>query len=75
MEKKICCICGKEFEGYGNNPEPVFPLGENEENYCCDDCNWYVVTPVRVIIGNVIQAAKVGERYFDVPPRPTFPTA
>lgn len=22
-EKHICCICGKEFVGYGNNPYPI----------------------------------------------------
>ncbi len=22
-EKKVCCICGKEYEGYGYNPFPV----------------------------------------------------
>ena len=27
-EKHMCCICGKEFEGYGNNPEPVKSFDE-----------------------------------------------
>lgn len=22
-DKKTCCICGKPFDGYGNNPAPV----------------------------------------------------
>lgn len=37
-----CCICGQEFEGYGNNP---FPLC-NKEDYnsrCCNDCNSLVI--------------------------------
>lgn len=29
-----CCLCGKEFEGYGNNPWPIAEEGE-----CCDECN------------------------------------
>ena len=29
-EKKVCCICGKEYEGYGYNPFPV-----KEEACCC----------------------------------------
>lgn len=33
-EKKICCICGKEIEGYGYNPYPV-----REEGQCCRQCN------------------------------------
>ena len=43
-EKHKCCICGKEFEGYGNNPEPVKPF---DEGVCCDECNFNVVVPKR----------------------------
>ena len=39
-EKHICCICGCEFEGYGNNPSP---LVNDEEARCCDECNWKVI--------------------------------
>lgn len=39
-EKHICCICGCEFEGYGNNP---YPLVNDEEARCCDECNWKVI--------------------------------
>ena len=42
MEKKICCICGKEFEGYSNNPYPIKKEGE-----CCNDCNAKYVIPAR----------------------------
>ena len=42
-EKQICCICGKEFEGYGNNPDPV-----KQEGVCCDKCNEEVVIPERI---------------------------
>lgn len=39
MEKKnICCICGKTFEGYGNNPAPVKNGGR-----CCNECNSIVI--------------------------------
>lgn len=37
-----CCICGKEFEGWGNNANPV------KDGTCCDDCNDNVVLPVRI---------------------------
>ena len=40
---KVCCICGKVFEGYGNDPWPV-----QEEGKCCDDCNMEVVVPIRI---------------------------
>lgn len=43
VEKKICCICGKEFEGYGNNPAPVKKTGE-----CCNECNEKYVVPKRL---------------------------
>lgn len=44
-EKHTCCICGKEFEGYGNNPELVKPF---DEGVCCDECNNDVVIPKRL---------------------------
>lgn len=42
-EKQKCCICGQEFEGYGNNPWPVKENGE-----CCDKCNYEKVIPARI---------------------------
>ena len=42
MEKRICCICGKEIKGWGNNPYPVKENGE-----CCDECNTKYVIPAR----------------------------
>lgn len=38
-----CCICGKLFKGYGNNPVPVKPSGK-----CCDFCNTNIVIPARI---------------------------
>lgn len=40
---KKCCICGKEFTGFGNNPEPVKHDGE-----CCNECNMSYVLQARV---------------------------
>lgn len=45
LEKKICCICGEEYEGYGNNPEPY---KEKEKGKCCDSCNIKFVIPARM---------------------------
>ena len=28
-----CSICNKDFEGFGNNAEPI------NDGVCCDDCN------------------------------------
>ncbi|MGM9543570.1 MAG: hypothetical protein ACI3T9_01170 [Romboutsia timonensis] len=42
-EQHTCCICGKEFIGYGNNPDPV-----KKEGRCCDDCNSTKVIPARL---------------------------
>ena len=44
MEFK-CCICGKVFSGYGNNPWPVV---KDEMARCCDHCNDTVVIPERI---------------------------
>lgn len=43
-EKQVCCICGKEFEGFGNNPDPYKRRG-----CCCDQCNRDYVIPSRMI--------------------------
>ena len=38
-----CCICGDEYEGYGNNPWPI-----KKEGRCCDMCNANKVIPARL---------------------------
>jgi hypothetical protein len=38
-----CCICGDDFEGYGNNPAPYKETGK-----CCDACNRKFVIPARI---------------------------
>ena len=44
-DKKTCCICGKEFEGWGNDPWPVVT---DEDAVCCDNCDMTVVLSARV---------------------------
>ena len=41
--KNKCCLCGGEFEGYGNDPAPLKESGE-----CCDRCNAEKVIPTRL---------------------------
>ena len=42
-EAKTCCICGRSFVGWGNNPWPI-----KEDGECCDKCNFRVVLPARI---------------------------
>lgn len=44
--KKICCICNKEFTEFGNNARPY------KEGTCCDKCNIEYVIPKRLEIAN-----------------------
>jgi hypothetical protein len=37
MNKKICSICKKKYEGFGNNAEPI------NNGRCCDECNKIVL--------------------------------
>ena len=37
-----CVICGKKFDGYGNNAYPI------AEGKCCDKCNAERVIPARI---------------------------
>ena len=44
----ICSICNEEIQAngdwvLGNNAEPI------NEGRCCDDCNWAVVIPARLV--------------------------
>ena len=41
--RKTCCLCGEEFEGYGNDPAPLKDSGE-----CCGRCNAEKVIPARL---------------------------
>lgn len=44
--KQICCICNKEFTGFGNNAQPY------KEGICCNECNSKYVIPKRLEIAN-----------------------
>ena len=44
-QEKVCCICGKKFTGWGNNPYPVV---KDENARCCDECNGEKVLPARL---------------------------
>ena len=48
MDKR-CCVCGRMYEGYGNNPSPI---PHRDEERCCDDCNRRYVIPIRIIEGS-----------------------
>ena len=41
----VCCICGKIFNGYGNN---LYPVSKDETDRCCDRCNIDEVIPARL---------------------------
>lgn len=43
MRDQVCCICGKQLQGWGNSPWPVSPDGK-----CCDECNLEAVVPARL---------------------------
>ena len=40
-KKNVCCICGEEYSGFGNNARPL------REGRCCDCCNQMYVIPYR----------------------------
>lgn len=46
--RKVCAICGKVFDGYGNNAAPV------KEGVCCDECNAKTVIPTRKILSEIL---------------------
>ena len=40
-----CCLCGKKFSGFGNNP---WPIDMRTDARCCDECNLSKVIPARL---------------------------
>jgi len=53
---RTCCICGAEFYGYGNNPEPAIVVEDYKKDRCCDSCNENVVIPARLFIMDLIDS-------------------
>ena len=53
MEQSItykCCLCYKEFVGYGNNPLPLFNgYYKDKKGRTCDHCNITKVIPTRIM--------------------------
>ena len=45
MDKFVCCICGRAFVGFGNNP---WPVSYDEDAVCCNECNGNYVIPARI---------------------------
>ena len=57
--KKICCICGKQFTEFGNNPDPIIRNSKDKEALlCCDQCNSELVIPIRCAIAEALTKAK-----------------
>lgn len=64
-EKHICCICGKEFEGWGNNPDGAInenyePIVWGADDVCCDECDGTYVLSGRLYLYN--KARKEAEK-------------
>lgn len=43
-----CSICGKEYNGFGNNSAPL------QRGYCCDECNHDIVVPLRIYLSGIV---------------------
>ena len=53
MKHMNCCICGKDMEGYANNPQGALNKDAqeiiwNENDRCCNKCNTKFVIPGRI---------------------------
>jgi hypothetical protein len=55
-----CCLCGGEYERFGNNPHPLVNVDEDNPR-CCDACN-EVVTEARIDPGRIIAEIKRGRQ-------------
>lgn len=46
---KVCSICGKEYEGFGNNSWPL------KREQCCYMCNNNVLIPLRLYFAGTVK--------------------
>lgn len=54
-----CCICGEYFTGWGNNP---WPVSNDEDDKCCDYCNFTKVLPERIAMLGMRKENQNGEQ-------------
>jgi len=59
-ETGTCCICGGEFENYGNNPSPIYTT---ECTRCCAVCDFEYVWKMRGFIHKVLERARAGKSF------------
>ena len=45
MEGYTCCICGRHFTDWGNDP---WPVNMDDNAKCCDECDMTVVLQARL---------------------------
>lgn len=57
-ETGICCICGKSYRNFGNNPDPV-----KLEGRCCDECNRNKVLPKRMLRRSCGLSCRINDAY------------
>lgn len=56
-----CVICKRKFNGFGANPEPVYPF---ESGVCCPDCDHAVVIPIRFTISELCDDAEANNKAY-----------
>lgn len=57
-----CCICKKEFIGFGNNPYPLCHK-DDYDSRCCNDCNDKVIQARLDMACNQLSAVDVQKKY------------
>lgn len=55
-----CSICGKEFNGEGNNINPILSKNGNK---CCNQCNEDIVIPTRLARMSTIEKLEDNVNY------------
>jgi len=58
---ELCCLCGRAFVGWGNNPYPCAEKGD-----CCNDCNRDKVVPARLSVIKFSKKTKEFQEQFPV---------
>lgn len=53
-EVRECCLCGREFKGWGNNPAPL-----RDKGVCCDECNGGVILARMAAYAALVEQGKM----------------
>lgn len=61
-----CCLCGRQYHHWGNNPYPLMKDTDKNPNRCCDKCNAIKVIPARFAQIGINFTEQDAQKFFEI---------